>query len=107
MGSVPEAWDSGYVAECKESEQEPFRNSLLGRPSTSILNSLLASFHMVLMSWPSTLYPESPGQGKPMEGCLSSLLGWNVYCPAEFEFLGQLGCGLLLPEGGVASFFGF
>lgn len=38
-----------------------------------------------------------------MESC-SSLLGWNVHCLLGFEFLGQLGWGLLLQEGGVASF---
>ena len=35
---------------------------------------------------------------------LSGLLGWNMYCLAEFEFLDQLGWGLLFQEGGVASF---
>lgn len=31
-------------------------------------------------------------------------LGWNVSCLVEFEFLGQLGWGLLLQESRVASF---
>lgn len=46
----------------------------------------------------------SPHQGTAVEGGLSGLLGWNMYCLAEFEFLDQLGWGLLLQEGGVASF---